>query len=199
MAFPEKISKEEILKYPIVKFEGDIILIDNINQYNKHFDNLLKSNKWGFDTETKPSFKKGKSNINKVSLIQLSSEDTTYLFRINKIGLPDSLVDFLANPDYIKIGLSIKDDLSGLAKIKYFEPKGFIDLQSIVSNYGIEETGLRKLAAIVLQKRVSKTQQLTNWEAEELNIKQLIYAATDSWVCQKIYKALLNESKRTGN
>ncbi len=195
MSFFNRILKEDILKLQVVNFDGKIILIDDLDKFNKNIPNLYKEKIWGFDTETKPSFKKGESNQNTVSLLQLSSKNITFLFRLNKIGFPDELLEFLSNHEYLKVGLSIKDDLNLLRKLKNFSHKGFIDLQTIVHEYGIEDMGLRKLAAIVLQRRVSKSQQLTNWDAEELTEKQQIYAATDSWVCREIYLKLISSQK----
>lgn len=194
MDFLSNIDKEDILRLPIVRFAGEIILIDNLIDFDKYFDELLKEKIWGFDTETRPSFKKGKSNQNSVALLQLSSHNRAVLFRLNRIGFPEKLAGFLSNPNYYKVGLSTKDDLNSLKKISNFDHQGFIDLQDIVSNHGINEKSLRKLAAIVLQIRVSKSQQLTNWDAEHLTQKQLIYAATDAWTCREIYLKLCEEN-----
>ena len=143
----------------------------------------------GFDTETKPSFKKGRKN--KVSLVQLSNSELACLIRINKIGIPKELTDLLANPDITKVGVAIHDDIKYLSHIKHFTPQGFIDLQQYVKEFGIECSGLKKLAAIVLGIRISKRQQVTDWEASELSDPQIIYAATDAWVCHEIYHRLV--------
>lgn len=190
MKFEKKIDKEDIMNLPLVNFCGNIVVIDNLNLFHQKFPKHGENEIWGFDTETRPSFKKGESNQNNVSLIQLSAAKITYLIRINKIGIPNRLKYFMENSEIIKVGLSIKDDLNGLRKINDVDFKGFIDLQSIVEKYGIEETGLRKVAAIVLKKRVSKSQQLSNWDTDELTDKQQNYAATDSWVCREIYLEL---------
>lgn len=194
MSFNSSINKEDILNLPISRFAGDIILIDNLNDFDKYFNLLVKEKIWGFDTETRPSFKKGQSNQNFVSLLQLSSYERAILFRLNKLGFPEKLVNFLSDQNYLKVGLSIKDDLNSLKKITDFDHSGFVDLQNIVSDYGINEKSLRKLAAIVLQKRVSKAQQLTNWDAESLSHKQLVYAATDAWTCREIYLKLCEDN-----
>jgi ribonuclease D len=144
----------------------------------------------GFDTETKPTFKKGRKN--KVSLIQLSTGTLACLFRINKLGLPDELIDLLSDPGVIKAGVAVHDDIRFLKGVKKFEPSGFIDLQTFVKDYGIQSSGLKKLAAIVLGFRISKRQQVTDWEANQLTEAQEIYAATDAWVCHQIYKKLTN-------
>lgn len=192
MTFLNNISKEEILKMPVVAFTGKIIIIEDSASFDKYYPMLMSNRIWGFDTETKPCFKKGKSNQNQVSLLQLSIQNTCFLFRLKDIGMPDRLLSFFSNPNIIKVGLSIKDDLAGLRKLRNFKEDSFVDLQNLVKYYGIEELGLRKIAAIVLNKRVSKTQQLTNWEAENLSEKQQIYAATDAWVCREVYLKLIN-------
>jgi ribonuclease D len=149
---------------------------------------LLNESVLGFDTESKPSFKKGRRN--KVSLIQLATGDLACLFRINKIGIPDGLVKILADPDVIKAGVAVHDDLRFLKGVKKFNPGGFIDLQGFVKDFGIQSSGLKKLTAIVLGFRISKRQQVTDWNAEILTEAQQVYAATDAWVCREIYNKL---------
>lgn len=195
MKFLKNISKEDVLKLPLIKYQGEIVVIDSFREFNKYIDKLYSQPVWGFDTETKPSFKKGASNQNVVSLLQLSSENIAFLFRLNKIGLPDELLNFLTDEKFTKVGLAIKDDIKMLNKREIVNRESFIDLQSIASDYGIEELSLRKLSAIVLGKRVSKNQQMSNWDADLLSEKQIIYAATDAWVCYMIYKNLINSGK----
>jgi ribonuclease D len=195
MKFEAKISKEEIMTLPVLHFQGKIFLIDNFKDFNRYINRLYQKSIWGFDTETKPSFRKGQSNQNKVALLQLSSANECYLFRLNKIGIPDELINFLSDDSIIKVGLSIKDDNSALGKLRSFKKQGFIDLQSIVNFYGIEDLGLRNVAAIVLGQRISKSQQLTNWEADELTDAQKVYAATDAWACREIYLKLINNER----
>lgn len=149
---------------------------------------LLSSKVLGFDTETRPSFKKGRKN--KVSLIQLSNSEIACLIRINRIGIPDELVTILSNPGITKTGVAIHDDIRYLTGIRKFKPAGFIDLQGFVKEYGIQSSGLKKLAAIILGFRISKRQQVTDWEAIQLSEAQQIYAATDAWVCHQIYNKL---------
>ena len=130
----------------------------------KFFHRLLGSDLLGFDTETKPTFKKGRKNS--VSLIQLSTGDLACLFRINKIGIPENLIRLLSDPSVIKAGVAVHDDIRFLKGVKKFTPGGFIDLQNFVKDFGIQSSGLKKLAAIVLGFRISKRQQVTDWEAE---------------------------------
>lgn len=184
----ETISKEEINTLPIETFNGKIEIIDTNEKVKPAIDVLRKSKVLGFDTETRPSFAKGKSY--KVALLQLSSKDTCYLFRLNKIGFPIELENLLNNPKIKKIGLSIHDDFSALNKRKLINPINFIDIQDIVKLYGIKDLSLQKIYAILFRKKISKTQRLSNWEADILNEKQQIYAATDAWTTRNIYLKL---------
>jgi ribonuclease D len=188
--YRKNISAEEIKELDLSWFEGEIVVVDNFRTLNSVLPRILKSELLGFDTETKPSFKKGRNN--KVSLIQLASKDLACLFRINKIGIPDKLADILSDPGIIKSGVAIHDDIRILLGIRKFNPAGFIDLQTFVKNYGIESSGLKKLTAIVLGFRISKRQQVTDWEAVNLTEAQQIYAATDAWVCHQIYNRLIS-------
>jgi ribonuclease D len=186
--FAENLTNEEVNDLPLYQFNGGIFVIDTFDKYDDYVP-LLKGKKiLGFDTETRPSFKKGK--INSVSLLQITSSNQAFLLRINKIGLPDEIKEILSNPDIIKIGLAIKDDIKILREIGEFEPAGFIDLQDYVEEFAIEAKSLKKITGIVLEKRISKSQQVTNWEKEELSEAQQVYAATDAWVCLQIYRKL---------
>lgn len=182
------ISKEEIADLPIAKFEGRIVIIDNKNDADKAVSILQENNLIGFDTETRPSFKKGK--LHKIALMQLSTENCCYLFRLNIIDFPESLQNLLTNPDIKKIGLSLKDDFSAIRRSTDFTPKGFVELQSVAKNYGIEDTGLQRIYAILFNEKISKRQRLTNWEALELTPSQQMYAALDAWACLRIYNKL---------
>ena len=192
--YSPNITIDEILKLPLYSYEGEVVCVDTLEKFSEVKDELFLETLWGFDTETKPCFKKGAANRKNVALLQLSSREKTYIFRLNKIGLLAELCNFLSSDRFTKIGLSSRDDIKGLQKLTPFEPAGFIDLQSIVSEYGIEEKGLRKLAAIVLGVRISKSQQLSNWESDVLAEKQVRYAATDSWVTRRIYVELKRNS-----
>jgi len=186
--YQENITAEEIQEFDLSWFKGEIVVIDNSEIYYKMIKKLKGEKILGFDTETKPSFRKGHKN--RVSLIQLASDKLACLFRINRIGLPAELLSLLANPGVIKVGVAIHDDIRFLKKVRRFNPEGFVDLQGFVKDYGIKSSGLKKLAAIVLGFRISKRQQVTDWEADELTEAQQIYAATDAWVCREIYRKL---------
>lgn len=185
----KSISNDEMSLLPLSAFEGTIYLIERIEDVNPALDYLKHQPILGFDTETRPSFSKGQNNP--VSLLQLSTSDTAFLFRINQIGLPPGLVKILASPKILKIGAAIRDDIKILQKICHFKPDGFIELQAMVEDYGIENFSLKKLSAIVLGFRISKSQRLTNWDADVLTEPQQIYAATDAWVAFEIYSRLL--------
>ena len=193
--YPESITPEEIEKYRLSWFKGEIALVDNLDSFHETFPKLLGSSILGFDTETRPSFRKGRKN--KVSLIQLANENFACLIRINKIGIPHELAELLANPNVVKAGVAVHDDIRFLKSVKKFNPSGFVDLQKLVKDYGIQSSGLKKLSAIVLGFRISKGQQVTNWEAEELTEAQQLYAATDAWVCHQIYRKLVKNNVDT--
>ena len=187
-SFIQNITKEEIAKLPLGFFEGEIIVVDNNKAYNIAVNYLKKQKELGFDTETKPAFKKGQKN--KVALLQISTLKKAFLFRINNLNNFQKLFSILGNSNIIKIGADIGQDMRVLQKIAPFTPQGFVDIQKYTGSFGILDNGLKKLAAIVLNIRISKSQQLTNWQSETLTEKQMIYAATDAWVCLKIYQTL---------
>jgi ribonuclease D len=193
--FRTKISKEEVNVLPVVIFEGKITLVDSLSKVDSAIEELCRSNIVGLDTETKPSFTRGTHN--KVSLVQISTLDHCFLFRLNLIDFPDELTDFLADEKIKKIGLSLRDDLTGLNKRHTFKPAGFIDIQTIAKNYGIMELSLQKIYAIIFNKKISKSQRLTNWENLELTEQQQRYAATDAWASLQIYLQLIKEKKLT--
>jgi ribonuclease D len=150
----------------------------------------------GIDSETRPSFTKGQSH--KVALLQISSEECCFLFRLNMTGLTRPLVDLLENPDVIKVGLSLKDDFMMLHKRAPFNQQNCIELQDYVRQFGIQDKSLQKIYAILFKEKISKSQRLSNWEADVLSDGQKQYAATDAWACLNIYN-LLQELKQTGN
>jgi ribonuclease D len=191
-SYKESITPEELEKCELSWFKGEIVVVEDIKSFRNIFPRLRDSEILGFDTETRPSFRKGRKN--KVSLIQLANENLACLIRINKIGIPSELAGLLANHEVIKAGVAVHDDIRFLKRVKGFSPEGFIDLQQFVREFGIQCSGLKKLSAIVLGFRISKRQQVTDWEAEHLSEAQQIYAATDAWVCYQIYRKLVNGS-----
>ena len=185
----QSITNEEINELPLLQFEGEIVLVDNLIRFEKAMIELAGHSILGFDTETKPSFQKGVTH--KVCLLQLSTQDTCYLFRIHKIGLPEALRTLLASPKIIKVGAAVTDDIKGLQKIEPFDASGFVDLQKMAVQRGLTDIGLKKMVAIVLGRRISKRQKLTNWEALEITPSQQNYAATDAWVSLLLYHKLI--------
>jgi ribonuclease D len=188
--YPESITPDELEKCELSWFRGEIAVIEDIKAFKAIFPRLINSEILGFDTETRPSFRKGRKN--RVSLIQLANNDLACLIRINRIGIPAELAELLGNPGIIKAGVAVHDDIRFLKRVKGFSPSGFVDLQKFVRDFGIQCSGLKKLSAIVLGFRISKRQQVTDWEAEKLSEAQRIYAATDAWVCHQIYSKLIN-------
>lgn len=186
--FPHNITKEAISLLPLYQFTGRIFLADTLQSMQYALKLIEGKTVLGFDTETKPVFKKGRSN--KVSLLQLAANDTCLIFRLNKIGIPDELAGLICDKTIYKVGLAVKDDVNGLLKLKQMHPSGFLDLQKYVERFDIKDKGLKKLAALVLGIRISKSQQTSNWESANLTDQQLNYAATDAWICLKIYERL---------
>jgi ribonuclease D len=189
---PYSISKEEINELPLGQFEGKIHLIDRPDQVEEAVDFLEDQRLIGFDTETKPSFKKGQ--FNHVSLLQLSTSDQAFLFRLNKIGFPAPLGNLLEKENLVKIGAAVHDDLKALKKLtSNFHPLSFFDLNDELKKVGFHNVGVRNLSGMVLKIRISKTEQVSNWESEILTEKQQRYAATDAWACLEIFNLLRNE------
>lgn len=187
-AFNAHIEKSEITAMPTVIFPGRIITINTAADVDKVVKALSKEKLLGFDTETRPAFRKGVQY--KVSLLQLSTADTCFLIRLCNTGMPESLISLLENSEILKIGVSLHDDYQSLARRKRFKAGGFFDLQKYVSGFGIEEMSLQKIYAIIFGERISKNQQLSNWEQDILTDKQKQYAATDAWACLNIYNRL---------
>lgn len=183
------ITKQQIAELPIEKFEGEIIIVDKLSQVQSSIDFLKQHSIIGFDTETKPAFKRGQTH--KVALMQLSTEDVCFLFRLNKIGFPNELNEVLCSQEIVKIGLSLGDDFSAIHKRSDKKPQNFIDLQGFVDKYEIDDNSLQKIYAIIFGKKISKNQRLSNWEAETLSEAQKAYAAIDAWACIKIYNHLI--------
>lgn len=188
--FKESITKEELTGLPLRWFEGEIVVVESPKQVKEVAKILANQPVIGFDTETRPSFKKGK--INKVALLQLSTPAQAFLFRLNRLGLPDEIREILSDSGILKPGVAIRDDIKALQGIKPFTPRGFIELQDFAQEMGIQNFSLKKLVAIVLGFRISKSQQLSNWEAPVLTESQQLYAATDAWTALEIYQNFSN-------
>ncbi len=192
--FTDKISNEETAQLPAIEFDGAIRIIEHERDIVAVCKELAAEPMIGFDTETRPSFRPGVTF--RVSLLQLSTPKVCYLFRLNKIPLAKPILQLFENPKILKIGADVAGDLRSLRQIRHFRDAGFVDLQTIAPQWGIGEKSLRKLSAIVLGQRVSKAQRLSNWEAATLTDKQQLYAATDAWVCIRIYERLLRTPQK---
>jgi ribonuclease D len=186
--FRNNITKEEINDLDIKSYGGRITLVEERKHVKQCVDEIRKHNIIGFDTESKPNFSKNSNH--KVSLIQLAIPGDVFLFRINKTGFTRELIHLFEDSELIKVGVSIHDDIKRLRALEKFEPENFIELQEMSNEYGIESNSLRKLTAIILGFRISKSQQLSNWEASQLTENQMVYAATDAWVSLEIYNKL---------
>jgi ribonuclease D len=193
--FKKSITPDEIQKLDYVNFPGKIYVIDSVGaEFNRAIAYLRSQKVIGFDTETRPTFSPQQPRYG-VALLQLSGRDKAFLFRVNTIGMHRRLCNLLADARILKIGAAILDDIRGLQKKREFEPAGFVDLQKIVWEWGIRDKSVKKMAAIIMGARVSKTQQLSNWEADTLSEPQCKYAATDAWVCREMYIHLMRSEK----
>ena len=194
--FQISISPEEIGRLELASFPGEIHVIDSLGEdFGKAVSYLKHQKVIGFDTETRPTFSPDQRS-NGTALLQLSGADKAYLFRIKLMGgIPRRLCAILANPSIVKVGAAIHDDVHGLQKFAGFQPSNFVDLQKIVWEYGIRDKSVKKMTAIILGFKISKAQQLSNWEAEKLSESQQRYAATDAWVCREMYLRLMQSEK----
>ena len=192
--YKKKIEPNEVEEFPVFLYKGEIIVVDRPEQVVAAVADLKNNSVLGFDTETKPSFKKGV--VHHVGLLQLASEERVYLFRLNKCGLPYPLRELLVNEEVMKVGVGIRDDIRALRKIADFSPASFLDLQLFVKAFGIEEMSFSKLMSIVFGVKISKRQRTSNWEAPVLTTAQIRYAATDAWGALKMYEALRSGEKQ---
>lgn len=192
--FLESITNEDIATMPTLAFTGRIVLIEDMVSQEEAAADLLRCNFVGFDTESRASFKKGERNS--IALLQLSTSETSYLIRLNRTKLSKGIIKVLQSKRVKKIGVAVRDDIKELQTIAPFYSNGFVDLQKEVGEYGIRDISLKKMAAIILGGRVSKAQRLSNWAAQNLTELQQSYAATDAWVCLKMYDRLTKEPKK---
>lgn len=188
MIIRDTFPKAELAGLPKVAFEGRIVCIQTEAEADKAVDYLLTQKRVGVDTETRPSFVSGR--LYKVALVQVSTLDICFLFRLNYIGFPQSLKRFLEDLQVEKIGLSLKDDFGALHRRSDFTPGEFIELQDYVHQFGIKDQSLQKIYANLFGRKISKAQRLSNWETDVLSDAQKSYAATDAWACLMIYNRL---------
>jgi len=182
------ITTEELNLLPLKAFDGKVSLITEAAKLSIVLREIEKHDVVGFDTETRPSFKRGQ--VYKVALLQLAIPNKVFLIRMHETGLPEEIVSIFQNPDIIKAGVAIHDDIKALQKINKFQPVSFIDLSTMAKASGLQVESVKKLAGLLLGFRISKSAQTSNWEAPTLTEKQLEYAATDAWVCLEIYQHL---------
>ena len=193
--YSESITPKEIEKLDYASFQGKIYVIDSVgSEFNRAIAYLRSQKVIGFDTETRPTFSPEQPRYG-VALLQLSGPDKAFLFRINKMGLHRRLCNLLASEKVIKVGAAIHDDIRTLQCKHAFVPSSFVDLQKIVADWGIRDKSVKKMTGIILGFRISKTQQLSNWEADKLSEAQCRYAATDAWVCREMYLKLQASEK----
>lgn len=183
-----KFDKSSIARLPRAVFGGRIVVITTAKEADKAVNFLLSQKIVGIDTETRPSFKKGQSRL--VALLQVATLDICFLFRLNLTGFTPAIVKFLEDKSVMKIGLSLHDDILSLHKRGEFKPENMIDLQNVVGEVGIKDLSLQKIYANIFNEKISKTAQLSNWEADILTDSQKLYAATDAWACVMIYNEL---------
>ena len=190
------ITQEEINELPLKAFEGKIVLVSNEEAVSKAFKEVAKHSVVGFDTETRPSFHKGQHYD--VALLQIALTNKVFLVRLSDTGITQDIVEFFENKDILKVGVGVRDDIRVLQKLTKFKAEGFTELTTLAKEVGLQVESVKKLTALLLGFRISKSAQTSNWEAAVLNEKQVSYAATDAWVCLEIYKKMLSRKKFVG-
>lgn len=187
-----RISNEELEQLPLRAYEGKVSVITDLSQLSKAFKEIKHHEYVGFDTETKPTFKRGEWHP--VALMQIATEERVYLIRNLQTGINEEVLHFMEDEMKTKAGIALRDDLYELKKLRHFKPKGFLELGTLARNIGIEQQGLKSLAGLFLGFRISKSMRVSNWEAKELTDKQITYAATDAWVCLELFKKLQHKT-----
>ncbi|MDE5639022.1 MAG: 3'-5' exonuclease domain-containing protein 2 [Odoribacter sp.] len=183
--YRKTIGADEMGGFPAFVYDGEVVVVEEMAKVEEAVRYLEAYACLGFDTETRPAFRKGEYHA--VSLLQLAVHERVYLFRLNKCGFPDSLKHLLASDKILKIGVGIRDDIKALQRLSGFVPAAFLDLQTFVEAYGIEEKSFSKLMAIIFQVKISKRQRTSNWELPQLTEQQIRYASTDAWGALKMY------------
>jgi len=186
--FKKFITKEEINALELGKYSGDIVLVDTNEELIRACEEIRACRLIGIDTETKPSFKKGQ--INSVALLQIATDQKAYIIRLKSVTMGNELASIFSDETIVKVGIAVKDDLKDLKKLHSFEEKSIVDLNVFAPKLGFESIGAKKLSALVLGIRISKRQQVSNWEQKKLTNAQIVYAATDAWICREIYLKL---------
>ena len=182
------ITNEEINALPLGAFEGPVNIIDQADQLEEALAEIRKHSVVGFDTETKPVFVSGQ--FNHVSLVQIALPKKVFLVRLKSVGMAPQIIHFFENEKILKAGVALRDDIKALQKLKHFKADGFFELAELAKQSGLQVESVKKLTALLLGFRISKSAQTSNWEAASFNEKQISYAATDAWVCLNIYNKL---------
>ena len=186
------VAKEDIQNFPLIDFTGTIHLVDDVDDVSNYCKIISKSSIVGFDTETKPSFKKGV--FYNVSLLQISASNQVFIFRLDKCGFHKSIIAILSNINILKVGIDVRNDLVALKKIHSFKESNFLDLNNLAVNKGFKSIGAIKLSIMLLGVRISKKQRLSDWSANHLTPAQCEYAAIDAWICPQILQAFKDRS-----
>lgn len=194
----KNITKEEINQLHVMSYKGDIVLVDSQESVSAAVERIKQKMIVGIDTETRPSFQKGKRNTFKVALLQVATDDCVFLFRLNKIGLKEEVISIFQSADIVKVGLAVSGDIEALNKLCKFKAINMVDIQTVIKSMGLEVQSLQKIFAIMLGGKIAKPAkvQLSNWNADVLTDKQKEYAATDAWACIEIYNKLIELEKR---
>ena len=190
----KSISKSEINQLPPIQWEGTVHLLEDIEAIKQAVEVLLQATHLGFDTETRPSFNKGE--YHPPALVQLATADAVYLFRICKIDGLDPLIPLFESENILKTGIAIKEDVKELRRLTDFQPANFVDITTITAKLGYKNRGLRALAGLLMQGRVSKGAQVSNWARSKLDTKQIRYAATDAWISRELYIRAIDQTQR---
>jgi ribonuclease D len=193
--FPERINKERLRELPLLRFEGKILLIQEDKDVFPAVEEMQREKRLGFDTETKPTFRK-EDETPPPALLQLATEKKAWLFQLRQISNHSPLFSILADDTIEKVGVAPHDDIKGLNRIHEFTPRSFIDISQTATRYGVITAGLRNMAGMFLGGRISKSAQVTNWEQYPLSRKQIVYAATDAWVSIAIYQSMVSEIRK---
>ncbi|MEM7792261.1 MAG: 3'-5' exonuclease [Verrucomicrobiota bacterium] len=191
-ATKKSITKAQINELPLIAWEGRIEVLCTEESMVRVANLLREERLLGFDTETRPTFKKGQ--YYPPALVQLATAECVYLFRISKIGNLTPIISILENPEILKAGVGVKDDVKELRAMEDFEPAGFIDIVPLTTKLGYTNRGLRALAGLLLKGRISKAAQVSNWARDELDEKQIRYAATDAWISRELYLKVTQEN-----